>query len=45
MILKEKLAAQIPVWRERVKKLLAESGDVKVGDITIKQVYGGMRDV
>ncbi len=45
MILQDKLAAQIPAWRERVKKLLAESGDVAVGDVTIKQVYGGMRDV
>lgn len=45
MILKDKLSAQIPGWRERVKKLLAESGDVKVGEATIKQIYGGMRDV
>lgn len=45
MILKEKLSAQIPAWRERVKKLLAEYGDVKVGEVTIGQVYGGMRDV
>jgi citrate synthase len=45
MILKDKLAAQMPSWRERVKKLVAESGDVKVGEVSIKQVYGGMRDV
>jgi citrate synthase len=45
MILKEKLASQLPEWRERVKKLIKESGDVKVGDVTISQVYGGMRDV
>jgi citrate synthase len=45
MSLKETLSAQIPAWRERVKKLLAESGDVKVGEVTIGQVYGGMRDV
>ncbi|MDI6693889.1 MAG: citrate (Si)-synthase [Anaerolineales bacterium] len=45
MILKEKLSAQIPAWRERVKKLLAESGNIKVGEVTISQVYGGMRDV
>jgi len=45
MILHDKLAAQIPAWRERVKKLLAESGDVKVGEVNIGQVYGGMRDV
>ena len=33
MKLKDKLAAQMPAWRERVKKLVAESGDVKVGEV------------
>lgn len=45
MILKEKVAAQLPEWRERVKKLVKESGNVKVGEVNIGQVYGGMRDV
>lgn len=45
MILKEKIAEQLPEWRERVRKLIKENGDVKVGEVTISQVYGGMRDV
>jgi len=45
MLLKEKIGSQLPSWRARVKTLLAEHGDVKVGDVTIQQVYGGMRDV
>src|SRR5512139_3766040 len=45
MILKEKISAQLPAWRERVKKLVKESGNVKVGEVNIGQVYGGMRDV
>jgi len=45
MELKERIAAQLPEWRERVRKLIKESGDVKVGEVTISQVYGGMRDV
>ncbi len=45
MYLKEKIASQIPEWRARIKNLITNSGDVKVGDVTIKQVYGGMRDV
>lgn len=45
MTLKEKFAEILPSWRERVKKLLKESGDVKVDDVTISQVYGGMRDI
>src|SRR3989304_6367325 len=45
MTLKDELAVQIPGWREHVKKLVKESGNVKVDDVTIAQVYGGMRDV
>jgi citrate synthase len=45
MELKEKLASMWPDWRERVANLVKEHGDVKVGDVTIAQVYGGMRGV
>ena len=45
MSLKEKFNAKLPEWLERVKKLLKESGEVKVCVVTISQVYGGMRDV
>jgi len=45
MLLKEMIEQQLPEWRERVRQLIAEKGDVKVGEVTISQVYGGMRDV
>ena len=45
MELREKFASILPEWRERVRKLVKESGDVKVGEVTIGQIYGGMRDV
>lgn len=45
MKLKEKIASQIPEMRERVHSLVKEHGDVKVGDINVKQIYGGMRGV
>jgi citrate synthase len=45
MILEEKLAAQIPTWRERVKNLLASSDSVVVDQVTIGQVYSGMRNI
>jgi citrate synthase len=45
MKLKEKIEAQLPEWRERVRKLVKENGDVIVGEVTVSQVYGGMRDV
>ncbi|MDP3186003.1 MAG: citrate/2-methylcitrate synthase, partial [Anaerolineales bacterium] len=44
MILHEKIAAQLPEWRERVKKLVEEHGEVVVDQVTIGQIYGGMRD-
>lgn len=43
MLCKNKIAEQLPAWRERVSKLVKESGDVKVGEVNIGQVYGGMR--
>jgi len=45
MILEEKLAAQIPTWRERVKNLLESSESVVVDQVTIGQVYSGMRNI
>jgi citrate synthase len=45
MILHEKLSAQLPEWRERIKALAKEHGEVKVDDVTVGQVIGGMRDI
>ncbi len=45
MILHEKISAQLPAWRERVKNLVKEHGETVIDQVTIGQVYGGMRDV
>jgi len=45
MILKDKIAAQLPDWRNRVRKLVKESGEVKVDEVTISQIYGGARNI
>ena len=45
MILHEKMAAQLPAWRERVKTLVKEHGETVVDQVTVSQVYGGMRDI
>ncbi len=45
MILYEKILGQLPEWRERVTKLLKEHGNKVAGEVTISQVYGGMRGV
>ncbi len=38
-------SAELPAWRERVSMLLKEHTNVIVDEVTIGQVYGGMRGV
>ena len=45
MILFDKLSAEIPGWRERIKTLVKEHGTTVIDQVTIEQVYGGMRDI
>jgi citrate synthase len=45
MILNEKISAQLPAWRERLKALVKDHGDVVIDHVTVGQVVGGMRDV
>jgi citrate synthase len=45
MGLREDFAAELPAWRERVLNLLKESAEVKVDEVTIGQIYGGMRNI
>jgi citrate synthase len=43
MLLKERIAEQLPGWRDRVSTLVKEHGDKVVDEVTIRQIYGGMR--
>ncbi len=36
---------QLPAWRARLKRLITEYGQVKVAEINIAQILGGIRDV
>ena len=45
MILHEKISAQLPEWRKRITALAKEHADVKVADVTVGQIVGGMRDI
>lgn len=45
MILHENISAQLPEWRKRITALAKEHADVKVADVTVGQVVGGMRDI
>ena len=44
MILHDKIAEQLPAWRERIRALAKEHADVVVDTVTIGEVVGGMRD-
>ncbi len=41
----DKMESIIPQWRGRVKKLIKEHGDTVLSEVTIAQIYGGMRGV
>lgn len=43
MLLKEKITELLPDWQERVSTLVKEHGDKVVDEVTIKQLYGGIR--
>jgi len=45
MQLKERLQIRIPEMRDRVSRLLRTAQDTKVSELTIGQVFGGMRHV
>jgi citrate synthase len=45
MGLKDDFSVQLPSWRDRVTRLVGEHADVVVDQVTIGQVYGGMRSV
>jgi len=45
MILHDKIAEQLPGWRERYRALAKEHADVAVGHVTVGEVVGGMRDI
>ena len=44
MILKDRISAELPAWRDRIKTLVKEHADVVVDTVTIQEVIHGMRD-
>jgi citrate synthase len=44
-LLKDRLYEKILIERPRIEKLLKEYGNVKIDEVTISQVIGGMRDI
>ncbi len=43
--LKEKLGAKIPVLREEIQSLLKEHGQKQISEVSLQQMFGGMRGV
>jgi len=45
MNIKHKIAAKLPAAREQVSRLVKGHGAFKIADVTIEQIYGGIRGV
>jgi citrate synthase len=45
MIIQDKIAEKLPAWRERVQRLVKDYGSVRVGEVTVEQIYSGIRGV
>jgi citrate synthase len=39
------LSEKIPQWQDEIRKVIQDRGDEKVGDVTVSQLYGGMRGI
>ncbi len=44
-ILRERFASKVPSMRERYRKLVKEHGAVKLGEVDVAALYGGLRGV
>ncbi|MBM3124876.1 MAG: citrate (Si)-synthase [Chloroflexi bacterium] len=45
MILHDIISSLLPAWRERMRVLARDHADVKVDEVTVGQIVGGMRDI
>ena len=44
-MLQKVLSEKIPLWQEEIESLLKKDGSAKIGEVSVSQVYGGMRGV
>ena len=45
MILGDRIQANVSVWRERVSRLTKEHGDAVIANVTVDQIFSGIRGV
>lgn len=43
--LEARIAAQLPAWQQRLQRILRQYGNTPIGQVTVAQVYGGLRGV
>lgn len=44
-IIRQRIAAKIPAWHKRISKLIKDYGSCVIADVTVEQLYGGIRNV
>ena len=44
-LLKDKLAEQIPILRDEIRRINRDHGEHKISEVTVGQAYGGMRGI
>jgi citrate synthase len=44
-VIKQRMKEQIPGWNKRISKLVRDYGSCAVADVTVEQLYGGIRNV
>lgn len=43
--LESRIAVQLPSWQRRLHRILSQYGNTTIGQVTVAQVYGGLRGV
>jgi citrate synthase len=44
-IIKQQIAEKIPGWHKRISKLVKDYGSKAIAEVTVEQLYGGIRNV
>lgn len=44
-VMKQRIAQEIPGWHKRITKLIRDYGSRPVAEVTVEQLYGGIRNV
>jgi citrate synthase len=45
MLLEDRIQANVEVWRERTQRLIREHGDFVISNVTVSQIFSGIRGV